>query len=143
MRIIDKDNFDSTYRLRNDEFKIRDMILIFNFIAVINVLAFKKFNYRWTRLYRITESDLFKEIYRVSELDGVVLRDTYVNNRLKYFHVIIILDVFSRYRTPASFNNRDNIVNFADAFQEKDLDVKNLIFEGEDKNNKIKDEDRV
>ncbi len=119
------------------------MILIFNFIAVINVLAFKKFNYRWTRLYRITESDLFKEIYRVSELDGVVLRDTYVNNRLKYFHVIIILDVFSRYRTPASFNNRDNIVNFADAFQEKDLDVKNLIFEGEDKNNKIKDEDRV
>ena len=45
MRIIDKDNFDSTYRFRNDEFKIGDMILIFDSAAVINVLRFKKLNY--------------------------------------------------------------------------------------------------
>ncbi len=46
MYIISKDNFDSTYRLYNDEFKIRDIILIFNFTAVINVLTSKKLNYR-------------------------------------------------------------------------------------------------
>ena len=116
MRIISKDNFDSTYRLRNDEFKIGDIILIFDFITVINVSASKKLNYRWTRSYHITKSDSLKEIYRVSELDGAVLRDTYADNRLKRFHAAVILDIFSRYRTSISSDGGDNIVNFADAF---------------------------
>ena len=103
IRIINKNNFDSMYRLRNDEFKVGDMVLIFDSAAVINVLAFKKFNYRWIKLYCITESDSFKGIYRVSELDSAVLRNIYINNRLKRFHVVIILDVSSRYRTSAFF----------------------------------------
>jgi len=77
----------------------------------------KKLNYRWTKLYRITKSDPFKEIYTVSELDGAVLRVTYVNNRLKRFHVAVILDVSSRHRTTAPFGDGDGgIINFADAF---------------------------
>ncbi len=142
MRIIGKDNFDSTHRFYNDKFKIKNIILIFDSAAAINILAFKKFNYRWIGLYRITESDPFKGTYRVSELDSAVLRDTYVSNRLKRFHVIIVLDVFSRYGTPAFFDDKNNIVNFADIFQE-DLDVENLVFEGEDGNDKIKSEDGV
>src|SRR6266498_4170889 len=98
MRIIGKDNFDGTYRLRSDEFKVEDIILIFDFTAVINILASKKLNYRWIRLYRITESDLLKEIYRVFELDGAVLRDIYISNRLKRFHAAVVLDVFNRYK---------------------------------------------
>ena len=116
MRIIGKDNFDSMYRLRNDEFKIGDIILIFDSTAVINILIFKKLNYRWIRLYHIIESDSFKEIYKVFELDGAVLRDMYTNNRLKRFYVIVVLDVFSRYGTPILFGDGDDIVNFADAF---------------------------
>ena len=73
MRTVSKDNFDSTYKFRNDEFKVGDIILIFDFAAVINISAFKKFNYCWIELYRITKSDPFKGIYRISELDGVVL----------------------------------------------------------------------
>ncbi len=46
MRIIDKDNFNSTYKFRNDEFKIGDIILIFDSIIVINISASKKLNYR-------------------------------------------------------------------------------------------------
>ena len=103
MRIIDKNNFNSTYKLRNDEFKVGDIILIFDFITVINVSAFKKFNYRWIGSYRIIESDPFKGIYRVSELDGAVFRGTYVDNRLKRFHAVVILDVSSRHGTPAFF----------------------------------------
>ncbi len=116
MRIIGKDNFDSTYRFRNDEFKIRDIVLIFDFTTIINISTFKKINYRQIGLYRIAKSDSFKEIYRVSELDGAVLRGTYIDNRLKCFYVVVVLDVFSRYKTPASFNDRDDIVNFADIF---------------------------
>src|SRR6266511_3444551 len=113
MRIVSKDNINSTYRLRNDEFKVGDMVLIFDFITVINILAFKKLNYRWTGSYRITESDSLKGIYRVSELDGVVFRDTYVDNRLKYFHAAIVLDVSSRYEASVLFGDRDDdIVNF-------------------------------
>ncbi len=97
MRIIDKDNFDSTYRLRNDKFKIGDIILIVDSTTIINISAFIKFNYRWIELYRITELDPFKGIYKISELDSAVLRDTYANNRLKRFYVVMILDVFSRY----------------------------------------------
>ncbi len=41
------------------------------------------------------------------------------------------------------FDDRDDIVNFVNIFQGEDLDVKNLIFEEEGGNNKIKDEDRV
>src|SRR6266498_4462281 len=100
MRITGKDNFDSTYRFRNDKFKVGNIILIFNFIAVINISAFKKLNYRWIKLYRIIKSDFFKEIYRVSELDNIIFRDTYANNKLKRFHVVIILDVFNRYKAP-------------------------------------------
>ncbi len=56
----------------------------------------------------------------------------------------MILDVSSRYKTPAPSDNKDNeIVNFADAFQREDLSVKNLVFEGEDKNNKVEGEDRI
>ena len=98
-------------------FKIGDIILIFDSTTVINISTSKKLNYRWTGLYRITESDSFKEIYRVSELDGAVLRDTYASNRLKYFHVAVILDVFNRYKAPAFFDGGDgDVVNFADAF---------------------------
>ena len=116
MRITDKNNFDNTYKFRNDEFKIGDIILIFDSAAAINISIFKKLNYRWTGLYRITESDLLKEIYRVSELDSAVLRGTYVNNRLKRFHAAMILDMFSKYGTPAPSDDRDNVVNFANAF---------------------------
>ena len=49
--------------------------------------------------------------------------------------------MFSRYGTPASFGGENDIVNFANAFQGEDLNVENLVFEKEDKNNKIKDED--
>src|SRR6266498_415793 len=144
MRIVNKNNFDSMYRLRNDKFKVGNIILIFDSTTIINILTSKKLNYRWTGLYRITESDPLKGIYRVSELDSAVLRDTYAGNRLKYFHATIILDVFSRYRTPALFNDGDNdIVNFADAFQGEDLGVKNLAFEREDRNNKVKDENKI
>src|SRR6266511_1431891 len=116
MRTINKDNFDNTYKLRNDEFKIGDIILIFDSTTAINVSAFKKFNYRWTGLYRITKSDSLKGIYRVSELDGAVLRGTYPNNRLKRFHAAVILDVSNKHETPALSDNENDVVNFADAF---------------------------
>jgi len=117
MRIINKDNVDSIYRLRNDEFKVGDMVLIFDSIAVINILVSKKFNYRWIGLYRITKSDSFKEIYRVFKLDGAVFRDRYISNRLKRFHVIMILDVANKYKTSTLSDNEDGgVVNFADAF---------------------------
>ncbi len=84
---------------------------------VINILGFKKFNYRWIGLYHIIESNSFKGIYRVFGLDGVVLWGTYADNRLKRFHVAVIFDVSSRHGTPASFGGGDNnIVNFADVF---------------------------
>src|SRR6266536_4602102 len=116
MRITDKDNFDSTYRFRNDEFKIGDMILIFDSTIIINVSASKKLNYRWTGLYRIIKSDSLKGIYRVSELDGVIFRDTYANNRLKRFHVVVVLDVSSRYGTSVFSSDGNDVVNFADVF---------------------------
>ena len=49
----------------------------------------------------------------------------------------------SRHKTSAPSDSRNNIVNFADAFQGEDLDVKNLTFEKKDKNNKIKGEDKT
>ncbi len=116
MRAIGKDNFNNTYRLRNDEFKIGDIILIFDFIITINISASKKFNYRWTGLYYIIKSDPLKVIYRVSELDSAVLRGIYVNNRLKCFHAAVVLDVFSRYRTSIFSDNKDDVVSFADVF---------------------------
>jgi len=76
----------------------------------------KKFNYRWIGLYCIIKSDPLKGIYRVSALDGAVFRGMYVNNKLKRFHVVIILDVFNRHKTSASSGGGDNVVNFADAF---------------------------
>ena len=55
----------------------------------------------------------------------------------------MILDISNRYKTPAPSDDGDNIVNFADAFQGEDLSVENLVFEGEDGNNKIEGEDRI
>ncbi len=49
----------------------------------------------------------------------------------------------NRHRTPTPSNDGDDIVNFADAFQEEDLGVKNLTFEKKDENDEIKDEDRA
>jgi len=56
----------------------------------------------------------------------------------------VILDVSNRHKTPAPSNNRNsNIVNFADAFQKEDLNIKNLAFEEENRNNKIKNKNRA
>ena len=92
------------------------MILIFDSITAINISISKKFNYRWIGLYRITKSDSFKGIYKISELDSVIFRDTYADNRLKRFHVIVVFNVFSRYETSTFFDGGDNIINFADVF---------------------------
>jgi len=52
--------------------------------------------------------------------------------------------VSNRYETSTPFNSGDSdVVNFANAFQEEDLGVKNLVFKREDKNNKIEDENRA
>ncbi len=58
----------------------------------------------------------FKEIYKISELDGAIFRNIYINNKLKRFHVDVILDIFNRYRTPISSDDGNNIVNFANIF---------------------------
>ena len=55
----------------------------------------------------------------------------------------MVLDVSYKYKTPTSSDGGDNIVNFADAFQGEDLGVKNLAFKGENRNDKVEDEDRV
>ena len=55
----------------------------------------------------------------------------------------MVLDVSNRYGTPVFSDGGDDIVNFADAFQGEDLDVKNLTFKEEDGNNEVEDEDRV
>src|SRR6266498_3827417 len=143
MRTTDKDNFDSTHRFRNDEFKIGDIILIFDFTTIINISASKKLNYRWIKLYRITKSDPLKGTYKVSELDSVILRSTYADNKLKRFHAAIVLDVFNRHETSAPSNSENNIVNFADAFQGEDLCVKNLVFEKENRNDEVKNENKA
>ena len=91
--------------------------MIFDSTAVINILISKKLNYRWIKPYRITKSDLFKGIYKISELGNAILRDTYADNKLKRFYAAVVLDIFRRYRTPAPFDDRDHdIINFADAF---------------------------
>ncbi len=41
------------------------------------------------------------------------------------------------------FGDGDDVVNFADAFQGEDLSVEDLVFEGEDGNDKIENEDGV
>ena len=92
------------------------MILIFDSTIIINISTFKKLNYRWTRSYRIIKSNPLKEIYRISELDSAVLRNTYADNILKRFYVVVVFDVFSRYGTSASSDGGDDVVNFADAF---------------------------
>ncbi len=38
---------------------------------------------------------------------------------------------------------RDDVVNFADAFQGEDLDIENLAFEGENENYKVEDKDEA
>jgi len=43
----------------------------------------------------------------------------------------------------APFGGGDDVVNFADAFQEKDLGVKNLVFEEKDENNEIENENKI
>ncbi len=56
----------------------------------------------------------------------------------------MVLDVSNKYKTSVSFGGGDGgIVNFADVFQEKDLGVKNLAFEGEDGNDEVEGEDGV
>jgi len=51
--------------------------------------------------------------------------------------------VSSRYKTPVFFSDGDNIVNFADAFQKEDLNVKNLVFKRKDKNDEVENENKV
>ncbi len=49
----------------------------------------------------------------------------------------------NKHKISAPSSDRDNIVNFADAFQGEDLNVKNLVFEEEDGNDEVKDKNRA
>ena len=55
----------------------------------------------------------------------------------------MVFDVSSRHGTSASSDSRDDVVNFADAFQGEDLSVENLAFEGEDGNDEVEGEDKA
>ncbi len=86
MRIKDKEVYDDVYLTRSHLIKVGDMVLLYNKKTDVDMSIVLKFRYRWLGLYKVIEADLLKGIYRVTELNGVILYGTIAGNRLKVFN---------------------------------------------------------
>ena len=50
-----------------------------------------RFKYKWLKLYRIHETNNEKDTYLLAELNGIILRGTFANNRLKRYYTRVFL----------------------------------------------------
>ena len=82
-RRINKDYFDDVKRLRPEGLKVGDLVLLYNSVKTPGARR-TKLDHNWLGPYRIWEVSK-AGYYRLEELDGVRLKESFAGNRLKRF----------------------------------------------------------
>jgi len=81
-----KEYFDRTRRLRSKRLEVGDLVLVHDTrIDTSRMTRFKLAN-RWYGPYRIREAPEGSTYYRLSELDGTELAESFAGDRLKLFY---------------------------------------------------------
>ena len=83
LRIRGKEYFDNTHAIRDGEFKVGILVLLYN--TKLEKRYNVKLDFRWKGLYRIAVAIPDKGTYELEELDGSRLRGTMPGRRLKRF----------------------------------------------------------
>ncbi len=83
MRQSGKEHMNSARHAVNWDYKVEDMILLYNSRYKNNNTAVQKLEFWWLRLYKVIKANSRKENYVLAELDGVKKADTVSEFRLK------------------------------------------------------------
>ncbi len=78
-----KEHMNSARHAVNQDYKIEDMILLYNSQYKDNNTAAQKLEFWWLRLYKVIKTNSRKENYVLAELDGIKKTDTVSEFRLK------------------------------------------------------------
>ena len=90
MREKGKKVFDADNRLRQDPVAVGEVVLLYDIKEDKNLSA--RLEYRWLGFYWIHEANNEKGTYLLAELDGAVLRGTFIDNRLKRYYTRVFLN---------------------------------------------------
>ncbi len=80
-----KNNFDKNYVIRQTTIIVGDLILLHDTRRKGDISTILKLALRWLDLYRIQQTNQKKGTYLLKELDGTLLYNTFLGNRLKKF----------------------------------------------------------
>ena len=86
MRRQEKKEFNSILKMRNEELKSENLILLHDIQYMHDQSFNKRLKYKWRRSLRVIEAIVEKKIYLLKELDDVRLNETFVENRIKEFY---------------------------------------------------------
>jgi len=76
--------FDAKHRLRLQEIKAKDVVLVYHSQRAMDMTSNIKLGFRWMGPYRV-KTVFPKGFYKLEEMDGTELKGTHAGNRLKKF----------------------------------------------------------
>ena len=80
-----KDSFDQRHRIRKEEIKAKDIVLVYDSKHAMDMSSNLKLSFKWLGPYRVRKANTLKGTYMLEEVDGTPLKGTYAGNRLKKF----------------------------------------------------------
>jgi len=86
LRVTNKEYFDDTHRIRQDGFKVGDMVMLHDTQLKQDYSSSRKLDPKWLGPFRVRESHPHKGWHLIEDLDGTPFRDQTPGNRLKKFY---------------------------------------------------------
>ena len=81
-----KEYFDDTHRIRVEELKEGDLVLLHNSQRQKDMSRLNKLSFKWLGPYRIRQANPLRGSFALAEVDGAELGGTVAGNRLKKFY---------------------------------------------------------
>ena len=93
LRTVNKEYFDDTHRIRQEGFKVGDIVMLHDAKLKQDYSSSRKLNPKWLGPFRVRKSHPYKGWYLIEDLNGILFCDQTLGNRLKRFYQRQILEV--------------------------------------------------
>jgi len=75
LRVINKEYFNNTYRIYQDRFKVRDIVILYNTQLKQDYSSSYKLDLKWLGPFHIYKSHPYKGWYLIKDLNSTLFRD--------------------------------------------------------------------
>ena len=75
LRVANKEYFDNTHRIRQDGFRVGDMVILHNTQLKQDYSSSRKLDLKWLGPFRVRKSHPYKGWYLIEDLNSILFRD--------------------------------------------------------------------